>query len=94
MSDLTVKMNKPALAIISVVWLLCIAAIAAPQQAPAASVFQGIGIFLVVAHVIEMLIYRRFLSAPMEYLKVFFFGVLYVKPKAKALAKQRKLNAA
>ncbi len=94
MSDLTVKMNKPALAIISIVWLLCIAAIVAPQLAPAASVFQGIGLFLVVAHVIEMLIYRRFLSTPMEYLKVFFFGVLYVKPKAKALAMQRKLNAA
>jgi|GEM_PF-3491611 len=94
MSDLAVKMNKPAVAIISMVWLLCIAATLAPELAPAASVFQGIGIFLVVAHVIEMLIYGRFLSTPTEYLKVFFFGVLYVKPKAKALAMQRKLNAA
>jgi uncharacterized protein YhhL (DUF1145 family) len=93
MLDLDVKMNKPAVAIISIVWLLCVAAIIAPQEAPASSVFQGVAIFLVVAHVIEMLVYRRFLCAPIEYLKVFFFGVLYIKPKAKALALQRKQTA-
>jgi uncharacterized protein YhhL (DUF1145 family) len=94
MFDLAVRMNKPAVVIISIVWLLCVAAIITPQQTPAASVFQGIAIFLVVAHVIEMLVYRRFLSAPIEYLKVFFFGVLYIKPKAKALALQRKQTVA
>ncbi len=90
MSDLKVKMHKPAVAIISVIWLLGVAAIVAPQQVPAAFVFQCIAMFLVVAHVIEMLIYSRFLSTPMEYLKVFFFGVLYVKPKAKALSKLKQ----
>jgi len=86
MSD--VNVNKPVAAIIALVWLMCFVAIFLPEQALYPEVFQGVALFLVVAHIIEMLIYRRFLDGPKEYLWVLFCGFMYIKPKARALAKQ------
>ena len=90
MSDVNVNVNKPAAAIIAIVWLMCFVAIFLPEQALFPDVFQGVAIFLVVAHIIEMFIYKRLLDGPKDYLWVLFCGVLYIKPKAKALAKQRR----
>ncbi len=90
MSAVNVKINKPVAAVIAVVWVMCFVAILLPQQALFPEVFQGVAIFLVVAHTLEMVIYRGLLDGPKDYLWVLFCGVLFIKSKKIALAKQRR----
>ena len=88
MSDLDVRLHKPTLAIVGITWILAAVSFIAPTALPGASIFQGIGIFLVVAHAIEVLVYRGLLSNVKEVLLVMFCGILFIKAKGKAIKRQ------
>ncbi len=62
--------------IVSFVWLLIIASVWVPSQVPFSGVFLGVGVFLVVAHVYEIVMYRHLLRGPGDYLGTMLFGLL------------------
>ena len=65
--------------VVSVVWVLIVVAIVQPAAIPFASILYGVGVFLVVAHTIEIVVYRRLLRGVGDYLGVFLFGLLQLK---------------
>lgn len=65
--------------IVSVVWLLVIASVIAPSQVPFSGVFLGIGGFLVIAHIYEIVVYRSLMRGVGDYLGTFFFGLLQLR---------------
>ena len=66
----------------SITWLLAIVAFLLPTKMPLSSVFMGIGIFLIIAHLLEILIYRKRLQSINKIIGVFFFGILYMQQMA------------
>jgi len=89
MSELNVKLHKPTLIILLGIWVYSIAAALLPQSIPYASVFQGVLVFLLLAHAIECVVYRKRLVGVNEYLWTMYCGILFVKSKAKAVKKQK-----
>jgi len=69
------KMGK---CVVSVVWLLIIVAVVAPSQLPFPSVLYAMGVFLVVSHIYEIVISRNIMRGPLDYLGIFFFGLLHI----------------
>jgi uncharacterized protein YhhL (DUF1145 family) len=65
--------------LVSIVWLLIVASVIAPSQVPFPLVFQGIGIFLVVAHIIEIAVFKKRMRGPGDYLLTMLFGSLQLK---------------
>ncbi len=65
--------------VIAVVWFFIAASVIIPSQAPFPAVFQGIGIFLVVSHLIEIVVYRKRMRSPSDYLLTMLFGALQLK---------------
>ncbi|WP_299074957.1 DUF1145 domain-containing protein [uncultured Paraglaciecola sp.] len=68
-----------AKSIVVLVWILVIVAVVAPTQLPFAMFFQGVGIFLVVAHCIELVVFKRFIKQPSDVLHILLFGILHIK---------------
>lgn len=76
MSSRTIKIGK---VIVSIVWLLIMASVITPTQVPFSGVFQGGGIFLVVAHSVEVMMYKRLMRGPEDYLGTMLFGLLQLR---------------
>jgi uncharacterized protein YhhL (DUF1145 family) len=74
--SLRLKIGK---GLVSIVWLLIVASVIAPSQVPFPFVFQGIGIFLVVAHIIEIVVFKKRMRGPGDYLLTMLFGSLQLK---------------
>ena len=71
--------------IVSVVWLLIVASVIESSQVPFPSVFQGIGVFLVVSHIIEIIVFKQRMRGPRDYLLTMLFGALQLRTiRAKA----------
>ena len=52
---------------VSIVWLLIVASLIDPSQVPFPQVFQGLGIFLVVSHIIEIVVFKKRMRGPADY---------------------------
>jgi uncharacterized protein YhhL (DUF1145 family) len=65
--------------IVSFVWLLITASVWVPSQVPFSGVFLGVGGFLVIAHIYEIVVYRRLMRGVGDYLGTFFFGLLQLQ---------------
>lgn len=85
-----IKLNTTAHAILLGIWLYCIASILLPESMLYAPIFQGIFIFLIVAHAIECIVYRKMLNGVQEYLWVMYSGLLFIEPKKRYLTKLKK----
>lgn len=68
--------------IVTLVWLLIIAALTIPQYVPYNHIFIGIGAFLVIAHIIEIMVFKKRLKAFSDYVGVFLFGALHLRKLA------------
>ena len=91
MEQANIQLNKPLLAITLGVWLYSIAALLLPESIAYSSVFHGVFIFLMVAHAVECIIYRRILENPLEYFWVMVCGIVFIRAKQKYLFKKKKL---
>jgi len=65
--------------IVSIVWLFIVISLIAPSQVLFSSVFQGLGIFLVVSHSIEIVVFKKRMRGPADYLLTMLFGSLQLK---------------
>ena len=79
---LSVTQIKIGKLIAALFWLLALAAVLLPNNIPFSSVFIGIGIFLIVTHLCEIVIYRKKLPSINNIIGVFFFGILYMQQMA------------
>ena len=71
--------------IVSVVWLLIVASVMESSQVPFPYVFQGIGVFLVVSHIIEIIVFKQRMRRPRDYMLTMLFGALQLRTiRAKA----------
>jgi len=80
-------MNKKTIiiskSIVSVIWVVVVASVLAPNAVPFSAVFQGIALFLLVANTIEVALYKRLLITPSDYIQTMLFGLLHLKTKSK-----------
>ncbi|MDG1662531.1 MAG: DUF1145 domain-containing protein [Pseudomonadales bacterium] len=65
--------------IVSIVWLFIVASVIVPSQVPFPRVLQGLGIFLVVSHIIEIAVFKKRMRGPGDYLLTMLFGSLQLK---------------
>jgi len=65
--------------IVSIVWLLIVASVIESSQVPFPYVFQGIGVFLVGSHIIEIIVFQKRMRGPRDYLLTMFFGALQLR---------------
>ena len=65
--------------IVSIVWLFIVVSVIEPSQVPFSYVFQGIGIFLVVSHIIEIVVFKKRMRGSRDYLLTMLFGTLQLK---------------
>ena len=71
--------------IVSVVWLLIVASVIESSQVPFSYVFQRIGVFLVVSHIIEIIVFKQRMRRPRDYMLTMLFGALQLRTiRAKA----------
>ena len=66
-------------ATISIVWLLIVASVIELSQVPFPYVFQGVGVFLVVSHIIEIIVFKQRMRGPRDYLLTMLFGALQLR---------------
>ena len=66
-------------ATVSIVWLLIVASVIEPSQVPFPYVFQGVGVFLVVSHIIEIIVFKQRMRGPRDYLLTMLFGSLQLR---------------
>ena len=76
---LTIRQINIGKVIVSTVWLFIVASVIAPSQVPFPSVFQGVGLFLVVSHIIEIVVFKKRMRGPRDYLLTMLFGSLQLK---------------
>jgi uncharacterized protein YhhL (DUF1145 family) len=65
--------------VVSIVWMFIVASLIEPSQVPFPMVFQGLGIFLVVSHSIEIVVFKKRMRGPADYLLTMLFGSLQLK---------------
>jgi uncharacterized protein YhhL (DUF1145 family) len=65
--------------IVSIVWLFIVVSVIELSQVPFSYMFQGIGIFLVVSHIIEIVVFKKRMRGPRDYLLTMLFGALQLK---------------
>jgi putative membrane protein len=65
--------------VVSIVWMFIVASLIEPSQVPFPMVFQGLGIFLVVLHSIEIVVFKKRMRGPADYLLTMLFGSLQLK---------------
>lgn len=73
---------KTGKAIVTITWLLVFASGLFPTLIPFSNVFMGIGAFLVVAHLIEIVVFKKRLNVFNDYIGVFFYGALHLNQLA------------
>lgn len=66
-------------ATVSIVWLLIVASVIEPSQVPFPYMFQGVGVFLVVSHIIEIIVFKQRMRGPGDYLLTMLFGSLKLR---------------
>ena len=66
-------------ATVSIVWLLIVASVIEPSQVPFPYMFQGVGVFLVVSHIIEIIVFKQRMRGPRDYLLIMLFGSLQLR---------------
>jgi uncharacterized protein YhhL (DUF1145 family) len=64
---------------VSIVWLLIVASVIEPSQVPFPYVFQGIGVFLVVSHIIEIIVFKQRMRGTRDYLLTMLLGTLQLR---------------
>ena len=64
---------------VSIVWLLIVASVIEPSQVPFPYVFQGIGVFLVVSHIIEIIVFKQRMRGTRDYLLTILLGTLQLR---------------
>jgi uncharacterized protein YhhL (DUF1145 family) len=74
--SLPLKIGK---GLVSIVWLFILASLIEPSQVAFPQVFQGLGIFLVVSHIIEIVVFKKRMRGPGDYLLTMLFGSLQLK---------------
>ena len=74
--SLRLKIGK---VIVSIVWLFIVASVTEPSQVPFPLVFQGLGVFLVVSHIIEIVVFKQRMRGPADYALTMLFGALQLK---------------
>jgi putative membrane protein len=65
--------------IVSIVWLFIVASSIEPSQVPFSLVFQGLGLFLVISHMIEIVVFNKRMRGPADYCLTMLFGSLQLK---------------
>ena len=65
--------------VVSIVWMFIVASLIEPSQVPFPMVFQGLGIFLVVSHIIEIVVFKKRTRGPADYLLTMLFSSLQLK---------------
>ncbi|MBT5105938.1 MAG: DUF1145 domain-containing protein [Porticoccaceae bacterium] len=65
--------------IVSIVWLFIVASVIEPSQVPFPIVFQALGIALVVSHIIEIVVFKKRMRRPADYILTMLFGYLQLK---------------
>ena len=65
--------------VVSIVLMFIVASLIEPSQVPFPMVFQGLGIFLVVSHSIEIVVFKKRMRGPADYLLTMLFGSLQLK---------------
>ncbi|BFM16451.1 hypothetical protein R50073_26340 [Maricurvus nonylphenolicus] len=76
MSPLKIKVGK---AVVSVVWVMVIASLLIPDVMPFSEVFIGVGIFITVVHILQVVVYGKRFTAPSDYLYTIIFGMLHLE---------------
>ena len=71
--------SKIGKVIVSIVWLFIVVSVIELSQVPFSYMFQGIGIFLVVSHIIEIVVFKKRMRGPRDYLLTMLFGALQLK---------------
>jgi putative membrane protein len=64
---------------VSIVWLFIVVSLIEPSQVPFSQVFLGLGLFLVVSHIIEIVVFNKRMRGPADYLLTMLFGSLQLK---------------
>ena len=64
---------------LAVVWLAIVLAVIMPELVPFSSMLIKVGLFFVVAHIIEIAVFRHKLESAGDYMQTFFFGIVHVK---------------
>ena len=64
---------------VSIVWLLIVASVIEPSQVPFPYVFQGIGVFLLVSHIIEIIVFKQRMRGTRDYLLTMLLGTLQLR---------------
>lgn len=64
---------------VGIVWLLVVLAVLLPDLIPFSQSLMMVGVFLVVAHIVEIIIFRKKLKQASDYVQTFFFGVFHIK---------------
>ena len=64
---------------VSIVWLLIVASVIEPSQVPFPYVLQGIGVFLVVSHIIEIIVFKQRMRGTRDYLLTMLLGTLQLR---------------
>ena len=75
--------NKVALflkANLAALWLAIVLAVLMPDLIPFSGSLVIAGLFLVVAHTVEIAVFRSKLKTPSDYAQTFFFGMIHIKP--------------
>ena len=65
--------------IVSIVWLFIVASSIEPSQVPFPQLFQGLGLFLVISHMIEIVVFNKRMRWPADYCLTMLFGSLQLK---------------
>jgi len=65
--------------IVSIVWLLILVSVTEPLLVPFSQGFQWLGVFLVVSHMIEILLFHKRMRGPRDYWLTMLFGALQLK---------------
>jgi uncharacterized protein YhhL (DUF1145 family) len=74
--SLRLKIGK---GLVSIVWLFIVATLIEPSQVPFPQVCLGLGIFLVVSHIIEIVVFKKRMRGPWDYFLTMLFGSLQLK---------------
>jgi uncharacterized protein YhhL (DUF1145 family) len=65
--------------IVSIVWLFIVASSIEPSQVPFSLVFQGLGLFLVISQMSEIVVFNKRMRGPADYCLTMLFGSLQLK---------------
>lgn len=81
------QMNKQTIIIgklvVAALWVAIFVAVVAPTLMPFTQKLYNAALFLIVAHIIEIMIYKKKLSSTSDYIQTMFFGILHINTKSR-----------